>query len=105
VPVLRAVRGDFYDRKTDSMPSAFPPGHSQCIGTPVGKGLPSGSVVCATTADLNEPAIRAYEKQGYGAALGPTMEGIALRRLHKRVGATNELELIKTHSGLKSRDS
>ena len=52
--------------------------------------LPSGSVVCASTADLNEPAIRAYEKQGYGTALGPTAEGITLRLLHKRVDGTNE---------------
>jgi GNAT superfamily N-acetyltransferase len=52
--------------------------------------LPSGSVVCASTADLNEPAIRAYEKQGYGTAVGPTSEGITLRRLHKRIEGTNE---------------
>ena len=51
---------------------------------------PLGSVICASTADLNEPAIRAYEKQGYATAGGPTSEGITLRRLHKQVDGTNE---------------
>ncbi len=50
--------------------------------------LPSGSSICASTAELNEPAIRAYEKQGYGTAPGPTSEGIKLRRLHKRIAGT-----------------
>ena len=48
--------------------------------------LPVGSVVCAWTAERNEPAIRAYEKHGYRTAsreISP--EGIALRRLHKQL--------------------
>jgi ribosomal protein S18 acetylase RimI-like enzyme len=47
--------------------------------------LPPGSVVCALTADLNEPAIKAYEKQGYEATVGPTLEGIKLRRVRKQL--------------------
>jgi len=47
--------------------------------------LPLGSVVFASTADLNEPAIRAYEKQGYSTSAGPTLAGIKLRGLHKRL--------------------
>jgi GNAT superfamily N-acetyltransferase len=51
--------------------------------------LPAGSVVCASTADLNDPAIRAYEKQSYGTAVGPALEDITLRRLHQRVDGEN----------------
>jgi ribosomal protein S18 acetylase RimI-like enzyme len=53
--------------------------------------LPSGSVVCAVTADLNEPAIRAYEKQGYRTESRETSpEGIALRRLYKQLDEARE---------------
>jgi ribosomal protein S18 acetylase RimI-like enzyme len=48
--------------------------------------LPANTLLCASTSDSNEPAIKAYEKQGYSTAsrvLSP--EGIALRRLHKRL--------------------
>jgi len=48
--------------------------------------LSPGSVICASTADLNEPAIRAYEKQGYKTEAGPVSQGIALRRVRKQVG-------------------
>ena len=48
--------------------------------------LPAGSEVFATTAELNEPAIRAYEKQGYRKTPGPiSPEGIALCRMQKRL--------------------
>lgn len=53
--------------------------------------LPVGSVVWASTAELNEPAIRAYEKHGYRKAsrlISP--EGIALRRLYKQVDSESE---------------
>ena len=49
--------------------------------------LPVDSVVCAWTADLNESAIKAYEKQGYRRGASQiSQEGIALRQLHKQVG-------------------
>jgi len=47
--------------------------------------LPVGSVARASTADLNEPAIRAYEKQGYRTISRPVSpDGIALRQLQKQ---------------------
>jgi ribosomal protein S18 acetylase RimI-like enzyme len=50
--------------------------------------LPVGSVVCAVTAELNEAAIRAYERQGYTTASREiSSEGIALRQLYKQLGA------------------
>lgn len=48
--------------------------------------LPVGIFVWASTGDLNEPAVRAYEKQGYKtAARRFSPEGIALRLLNKQV--------------------
>ena len=47
--------------------------------------LPTGSVIVATTADLNAPALAAYAKHGYLASVGPVSEGITLRRLRKQI--------------------
>jgi len=62
--------------------------------------LPIGSSVYASTADSNEPAIRAYEKHGYGTVSRKVSpEGIALRRLQKTLcfphksGNRNEIEI------------
>jgi ribosomal protein S18 acetylase RimI-like enzyme len=50
--------------------------------------LPVCSSIWAVTAELNEPAIRAYEKHGYQTASREiSAEGIALRRLHKQLDA------------------
>jgi ribosomal protein S18 acetylase RimI-like enzyme len=57
---------------------------SALLGT-LDSRLPVGSAVCAWTAELNEPALKAYERQGYRTAsreISP--EGIALRRVHKQ---------------------
>src|ERR1700722_18687891 len=47
--------------------------------------VPPGSVVCAMTAALNEPAIKAYVKQGYRTEVGPTLDGIKLVRVQKKI--------------------
>jgi ribosomal protein S18 acetylase RimI-like enzyme len=51
--------------------------------------LPTGSVIQASTAELNGPAIKAYESQGYKKAANPrpTAEGILICCLHKQVGS------------------
>ena len=47
---------------------------------------PPGTVICGMTADLNEPAVRAYEKCGYSTEAAPASRGIALRRVRKQIG-------------------
>ncbi len=67
-------------------PDHFRRGIASALLTALEGRLPAASTLCATTGDLNKPAIRAYEKQGYRTVsrlVSP--EGIALRRLQKRL--------------------
>jgi len=66
-------------------PRYFRRGVARALLRTLDSRLPVGSVICACTADRNEPAIRAYEQQGFKTAsreISP--EGIALRRLLKQ---------------------
>ena len=57
--------------------------------------LPVGSIIYASTADLNEPALRAYEKQGFRTvSRGASPEGIALRRLKRQKGDKPDRQMI-----------
>src|SRR5260370_11995678 len=67
-------------------PDRFRRGIASALLTALEGRLPAASTLCATTGDLNKPAVRAYEKQGYRTVsrlVSP--EGIALRRLQKRL--------------------
>jgi ribosomal protein S18 acetylase RimI-like enzyme len=66
-------------------PRHFRRGIARALLRTLDSRLPVGSVICARTADRNEPAIRAYEQQGFSTVsreISP--EGIALRRLLKQ---------------------
>ena len=67
-------------------PDRFRRGIASALLTALEGRLAAASTLCATTGDLNKPAVSAYEKQGYRTVsrlVSP--EGIALRRLQKRL--------------------
>ena len=67
-------------------PDRFRRGIASALLTALEGRLAAASTLCATTGDLNKPAVRAYEKKGYrtiSRLVSP--EGIALRRLQKRL--------------------
>src|SRR5882724_10977297 len=65
-------------------PQHFRRGIATALLRALGNRLPVGSVAYASTADLNQPAIRAYENEGYRTVSRQVSpEGIALCRLQK----------------------